>query len=213
MPVNQVGGESTREKIKTAAAEIFIEKGYAAARMQEIADRAQANKAMIYYYFSSKDALFESIIREAFEELFSMFTGLQQGPECDLPTLIARLVHTHFHFLQTHPQLPRLIARELNSDNPIPQKVLTDVIRRHGKERLESLQNMLSRAISDGRLRSVDVKHTLWNIVSLNVFTFIVSPVFQNVWPEEYKNSDRLMKKREKAIVDLILYGILPRKG
>lgn len=209
--IRQTGAGSTREKIKSAAAEVFIEKGYAAARMQEIADRAHANKAMIYYYFSSKDALFESIIREAFEELFSIFSGIQEAPESNPEKVISEIVHMHFQFLLSHPQLPRLLARELNSDNPIPQKVLTDVIKSHGRERLDGLQRFFTKAISAGQLRPVDVKQTLWNIISLNVFTFIVSPVFQNVWPEEFEHYNRLMKKREKAIVDLILHGILPR--
>jgi TetR/AcrR family transcriptional regulator len=209
--LSKSGSGSTREKIKAAAGQVFVEKGYAAARMQEIADRAGANKAMIYYYFSSKDELFEAIIREAFEELFGMFSELFDLQENDPKELIPRMVHVHFRFLLEHPHLPRMIARELNSGSPVPEKALADMVHRSGKQKLNSLQYIFSRAIHDGKMRSVDVKQTLWSIIALNVFSFIAAPVLQSAWPEEFKPFDKMMKKREKAVVDLILNGILPR--
>jgi TetR/AcrR family transcriptional regulator len=209
--ISKIKSESTREKIKAAAAQIFVEKGYAAARMQEIADRAGANKAMIYYYFSSKDELFEAIIREAFEELFGMFSELFDLRENDPKVFIPRLVHMHFRFLLEHPHLPRMMARELNSGSPVPQKVLADMMHRSGKQKLSSLQHIFSRAVQDGKMRHIDIKHTLWSIIALNVFSFIAAPVLQNAWPEEFRSLDKLMKKREKAVVDLILNGLVPR--
>ena len=111
---SSVDAGSTREKIKAAAGEVFVKKGYAAARMQEIANLAGANKAMIYYYFSSKEALFEAILREAFQELVIHLADLLELRETDPRRLIKRLVHVHFRFLLDHPQLPGLVARELS---------------------------------------------------------------------------------------------------
>ncbi|MDZ7635635.1 MAG: helix-turn-helix domain-containing protein [Bacteroidales bacterium] len=51
----------TKEKIFLAASEIFEEKGHSGARMQEIADRAGINKALLHYYFRSKDQLFKAV--------------------------------------------------------------------------------------------------------------------------------------------------------
>jgi len=63
--------ENMRDRIKQAAAEVFSERGFDGARMQEIADRAGANKAMIYYYFNSKEALFTAIFSENFTNLLN----------------------------------------------------------------------------------------------------------------------------------------------
>ncbi|MDZ7376237.1 MAG: TetR family transcriptional regulator [candidate division KSB1 bacterium] len=109
--------ETTREKIKAAALELFMERGYDGARMQEIADRAGANKALIHYYFSSKSELFEAIIRETFEELFRSFDEVEPSEIEDPSEMIARMVRTHFQFISDHPNLPRILVRELNSYN------------------------------------------------------------------------------------------------
>jgi AcrR family transcriptional regulator len=55
--------EATREKILAAALAEFSEKGIAGARVDAIATRAQVNKRMLYYYFGSKDELFQEILQ------------------------------------------------------------------------------------------------------------------------------------------------------
>jgi len=62
---------TTEEKIVEAARTIFIKKGLSGARMQEIADEAGINKAMLHYYFRSKDMLFEMIFRQSAQKLFA----------------------------------------------------------------------------------------------------------------------------------------------
>jgi TetR/AcrR family transcriptional regulator len=209
--VGAVEAETTREKIKAAATEIFLEKGYAAARMQEIADRAGANKAMIFYYFRSKDALFEAIIHEAFVEMFRLFSSFLEVEDMPIEQLIPRLVHLHLQFLSENAHLPKMMARELHSGNPIPQQVLAQMIHGNGRQNIRRLQDKVQQAISQGQIRNVDAKHVLWNIIALNLFNFIAEPVLSTIFPEEYKNRALLLEKREKAIVDMVLYGLLPR--
>lgn len=203
--------ETTREKIKLAALEIFVEKGYDGARMQEIADRAGANKAMIHYYFTSKDALFEAIIRETFEELFELYSQIwgvgDQPPE----ELIAKTVQAHFQFLSEHLYLPRIIVRELNSDNPIVESVMRDLFQQIGSNKIRQAVDTLAAGIKTGKLRTVDPKQTIWNIIGLNLFFFIAKPLLKAIWPEEFVDEDKLLARREKAIIDLLLNGLLPR--
>ena len=56
----------TEEKILEAAEQVFMKQGYDGSRMQAIADLAGINKAMLHYYFRSKDLLFERIFKEKF---------------------------------------------------------------------------------------------------------------------------------------------------
>jgi len=70
---------NTEEKILIAARQVFIEKGLAGARMQDIADRAEINKAMLHYYFKNKDMLFEVIFRETAGKLFPHFEKLMES--------------------------------------------------------------------------------------------------------------------------------------
>ena len=62
----------TEEKILEAAKKIFHRKGYKGARMQEIADEADINKALLHYYFRSKEKLFEAVFEDAFSGIMRM---------------------------------------------------------------------------------------------------------------------------------------------
>jgi AcrR family transcriptional regulator len=59
---------ATREKILNAATKIFARKGFDGARVEEIAQKAGVNKALIYYYFKSKEDILEEIMKQFLEE-------------------------------------------------------------------------------------------------------------------------------------------------
>ncbi len=203
--------ESTREKIKEAATAVFVERGYDGARMQEIADRAGANKAMIYYYFRSKDELFEAIFSETFATLFEMFAKLFDVPAFNPQQLVPQLVHIHLDFLQAHPHLPRMLAREIHSNNPIVDRVVQQLFTKSARPFLDQVQKRIVHAKKTGLIRDVDPVQTIWNLIALNLFTFLTQPIMSAAWPEKFADADRMLAEREKAIVDLLLYGLLPR--
>ena len=62
--------QNTEARILQAAREVFYRKGLGGARMAEIAEKAEINKAMLHYYFRSKDKLFSAIFKEAAKEVF-----------------------------------------------------------------------------------------------------------------------------------------------
>ncbi len=212
-PSQTVSG-STREKIKTAAAEEFIERGFDGSRMQAIANRAGANKAMIYYYFHSKEALFEAIVRETFEELFSLFSEIQPEREIDPETLIPRIVHVHTQFLLEHPHLPKMMIRELHTGHPIVEKVLKQLFANMKRGQYAGFLKVFEAAAKAKKIRKVDPQQTIWNIVALNIFYFVARPFLNAGWPEVFntKSEREILSQREKAVADLLLYGLSTRK-
>lgn len=67
--MDKIKTENTETEILIAAKEIFQQKGMAGARMQEIADKAKINKALLHYYYRSKQLLFEAVFKSAFSLL------------------------------------------------------------------------------------------------------------------------------------------------
>ena len=61
---------STEEKIMEAAKIVFMKYGLYGARMQDIADKAGINKALLHYYFRSKERLFDKIFEQALSRYF-----------------------------------------------------------------------------------------------------------------------------------------------
>ena len=211
MDVIPVESGTTRARIKAAAAREFIEKGLDGARMQAIAERAGANKAMIYYYFQSKESLYAAIIREAFEEMFGLFAGIGPLESISIEEAIMRLVRVHFQFFAQNPHIPVLLARELHGGREIAYDVFREVFEKVQSDLMIGFREFIIRNKKTGQVRDVDPVQTIWNIIALDLFYFITKPVLDIIWPELAGQGERLLAKREKAIVDLLLNGLLPR--
>ncbi len=203
--------ENMRDRIKQAAAEVFAERGFDGARMQEIADCAGANKAMIYYYFDSKEALFTAIFTESFTTILQLFNSVFQVEAIDPKVVIPQLVHHHLDFLDRHPELPRMIIREIQSGNPVVEKLVRASFSRLSGQ-LHILRDEMAVGIRKGRIRDVDPLQTVLNLVALNIFIFVARPILTAAFPEEFSDAGRMLAEREKAIVDLMLYGLVPRQ-
>lgn len=205
-----IRSDSTREKIKAAAADEFIERGFDGARMQAIADRARANKAMIYYYFHSKEALFEAVIRETFEELFSLFEEIQPDKNIDPQKMIPQVVHIHMQFLNDHPYIPKIMIRELHSGNRIPEKVIRELFAELKRGKYFNFIKVFELGAKTGKIRKVDPLQTIFNIVAMNLFYFVARPFLQAGWPELFAgfSEEDILKAREKAVSDFILHAL-----
>ncbi len=70
---------SAEQRILSAAKKIFVAKGMTGARMQDIADAAGINKALLHYYFRSKEKLFETIFKEAVQGFLPRVNQILQG--------------------------------------------------------------------------------------------------------------------------------------
>ncbi len=107
-----VGSQSdTHDKLLSAATEVFVEKGFSGARVDEIARRAGANKAMIYYHFGPKRALYQAVLLGLFARVLEEVErlGAVADPLERLRGFYARLVE----LFTEQPALPRLMAREI----------------------------------------------------------------------------------------------------
>jgi TetR/AcrR family transcriptional regulator len=211
--VTESTAESTRDKIKAASVEEFVDRGFDGARMQAIADRAGANKAMIYYYFQSKEGLFEVIIRETFGELFANLSNLRPERVTDLESLIREVVHLYTMFLTDHPYLPKIMVRELHAGHSVVRKTMAEMFAELKAGRYADLLHLVDAGVKTGQIRDVDPLQTIWNIVALNLFFFVARPALEAGWPELFqeKAEQQILAEREKAVADLILYGLVPR--
>ena len=106
----------TRDRIFKAASDIFEEKGFDGTRMQEIADRAGINKALLHYYFRTKDqlfaAVFQVLLKKMFEKIISIFME-----DISFKDKIRKFFDEHIEILIKNPKLPIFLLNEI-SHNP-----------------------------------------------------------------------------------------------
>jgi TetR/AcrR family transcriptional regulator len=168
---------------------------------------------MIYYYFRSKEALFEAVLRETFEELFVRFSEIQPEVDPDPRNLIPQIVHLHLRFLAEHPAIPKILLREMHSSRAVVPRVLGEIFGKIKTDRYPALIRVFEAGVRSGKIRDVDPLQTILNILSMNIFYFIAKPVLSAGWPDVFAGvpEERLLEIREKAVSDLVLNGILPK--
>ena len=109
----------TKEKIISAAIEVFAEKGKHGARMEQIAAKAKVNKAMLYYYFSSKDNLFyevlKSIIQNIFQHMSSTFNLFIIYDESPIDKL-KRIVNAQFEVFSQNSNFAKILLLALANE-------------------------------------------------------------------------------------------------
>ncbi len=187
---------NTEARIYEAARKVFLKKGLAGARMQEIADEAGINKALLYYYFRNKEKLFEGIFNEV---IMRLSTGLQSMFEMDISVVdkLKEFVNIYVDVLIENHYLPLFVLNEMNCHPEKFSNMLNEKIAVHIKKFLFQVQ----REMDEGSIRSCNPGHLLLNILGLIIFPFAVYPVMKNITGNDLlSETDTFLKDRKKEI-------------
>lgn len=103
----------TEELILDAAMKVFTRKGFAAARMEEIAKEAGINRALLHYYHRDKQTMFNRIFESRFKEFFKGLFVIFESDNISLFEKIKRMVDHEISTLIKHPDLARFIITEI----------------------------------------------------------------------------------------------------
>jgi AcrR family transcriptional regulator len=195
---------NTEEKILIAAREVFIEKGLAGARMQDIADRAEINKAMLHYYFKNKDMLFEVIFRETAGKLFPHFEKLMES-DLNFFDKIRSIVSSYIEMIIQNPYLPLFVMNEMNKNPEIGIKTFFEA-QKPGF--VKKFRESIDENIKAGLIQPINPIHLIINIFSMCAFPFIAKPMIKlltGVEDEQFKN---LMEQRKVLVAEFIINSI-----
>ncbi len=167
----------SREKILDAARVVFHRAGFDGARMQDIADSARINKALLHYYFRSKDDLFEAVFQESFRTNFLPIIEVMQ---LDLPLeeKVTRFVNAYISTIQIHPYIPGFVIHELNR-NPDRMAALAVSMNRVA---VATFIEQLKQGMEAGLYREMDPRQALVSLLSMMLFPFIAAPVVKGIF-------------------------------
>ncbi len=160
--------ESTEDKLKTAAAKVFMEKGFDGTTTRDIAKEAGLNCALMNYYFRSKEKLFENVFSDMSRMFFHGLIEILNKP-LGIREKIMEMIDHDFKMFKENPGLSNFIINELHR-NPerLLQTTLQNSILHH-----EVFENQLKEAILAGQIRDIDFKHILILIPSNVQFIFL----------------------------------------
>jgi TetR/AcrR family transcriptional regulator len=195
-------GSETRSAILAAAARNFARAGLGGARTEAIAAAAGVNKAMLYYYFKSKDLLYAEVLESHFKEFHRRAMEVL-GEKGSAGSTVLRFVETHFDFISSQRDYPRLFQQMMMTDAQrgarLVRKYLVPVSRK--------LFEVVQRGRRTGEFRRLDSRHVVISLVALNVFYFSTAPVMKMVTRIDPYSAANL-KHRKDEVLAFVRYGL-----
>ncbi len=196
--------KSTEEKILSAAKNVFISKGMAGARMQDIADEAGINKALLHYYFRNKEKLFEVIFMEAAQKLFPKINSIF---ESDAP-LFKKIEHFCEEYTTTmseNPYLPLFVLNEISRD---PENFVNTISDKKGFPSPQKFLEQVEKEVKMGTIKKISPLHLLINMISLCIFPFVGKAMIQFINSLDELQFRNMMIQRKKEVSKFIIDSI-----
>ncbi|MBX2876732.1 MAG: TetR family transcriptional regulator [Saprospiraceae bacterium] len=165
--------KDTEQKIKEAARTIFQEKGFAATRTREIAERAGMNLALLNYYFRSKQKLYDIIMTETMQTFFGGVIKILDNQDTSIEEKIEAFVTHYIDLLQENANVPHFILTNIREN---PEGYL-EKIGALEKAKSSFFFQQFIQAAMDGKVPPINPIHLMLNLIGLVVFPFLAKPM------------------------------------
>jgi AcrR family transcriptional regulator len=196
--------KQTEERIFDAATIEFIEEGMAGARMQNIADRAGINKALLHYYFRTKEHLFEAVFTFLSQKLFAKFSPIFEET-LTLGEKIRFFYNEHISFLQENPKLAGFIICEINRKPERIKKILASV---DFEKFLDEIFIHHSDEMKQYNINKENLPQVLTTIVSLSVFPFAAKGILDAIFSKIGVDYNKYIEERKVFAADFVLKAL-----
>jgi AcrR family transcriptional regulator len=204
----EIENTNTEQIILEAAEKVFMDKGYAGAKMTEIAKVAGVNHAMLHYYFRTKENLFNQV----FEKKAGFFlSAFKEAFQSDLPFLekIKRSVEIHFDKIGENPKIPMFILREVVTNKEKRDFILKRIVPASAFVFVE-LERLIDEEIAKGAIPPIKPVDLILNIASLNVLTYIAAQVYFDLEKGMNEETRNFLAQRKQNNVEVILRSLKP---
>ena len=197
--------EDTEARILSAATHVFRTKGRDGARMQDIANEAGINKALLHYYFRSKDLLFERVFRDSTTAYFARLNEILRA-EDDLFTKIRQLCKAYITQSMENPFIAVFILGEVHRN---PEGFLRKMFTSTGnRPDYNLIRQQIRKEVRSGNIRNVSAEQLMMNILSLSIFPTIARPMMQEIMGMDDAAFREAMEERIRTIPELVIGSI-----
>jgi AcrR family transcriptional regulator len=198
--------QETRDRILNAAERVFIRKGTASGRTQEIADEAGVNKALVHYYFGTKAALADGIFARALGTLVPRIFGILADPSRDIEQKVPAIVKEQIDFHTAHPYLAGYMVSELHAH---PERIAR-MVTAHGRIPLDVLRRQLQEGAKAGKLRRISPEQFVANMMGLLLFPFAIRTALCRLLGFDSERWEAFLEERRRILPDFVMGGLRP---
>ncbi len=186
---------STQQRILEVATNVFYQKGLAGARMQEIADLSGINKAMLHYYYRTKEQLFDKVFQKTFSTYIESVSRLLKNT-LPLKEKLWHFIDEVMDLLQKYPYIPVFILHELNQN---PDRV-ADLFALNDSINFEEFKKEVAREVRKGNIKKVKAEQLFTDLIALTVLPFIAQPILCKVMSKNQQQYTQFLQERKKDL-------------
>jgi TetR/AcrR family transcriptional regulator len=200
--------EESRAAILKAAVAEFAEHGIAGARTDAIARAAHVNKALLYYYFEDKDALYEAVLDHVFSGLRARVMPVL---ESKLPPRqkVLEYLGAYFDYIAANPRFPRVVQAEWMRSGAGSAR-MQRVAKEYFRPIFRKLTDLLREGIEAEEFRAVNPMDFLPSVVGVIIFYFGAAPLMKTLLKVDPLSVERI-RERRAFVLDFISAALFVR--
>jgi len=201
--------EESRAAILQAAVREFATEGVSGARTDAIARAAKVNKALLYYYFKDKEALYGAVLDQVFGGLTQ---SIHEALSRDLPPSQRILAYAaaHFDYIASNPLYPRIVQTEMMRAGRGRPAQFERIVNQYFRPTFTQIAKTIGDGISQGEFRDVDPMNFIPSMISVTVFHFTSAPVLRMMTGADPLSPEWLSQRRA-AVLDFISAALFVR--
>jgi len=192
---------NTEQRILEAAKQVFMQKGMKAATTQEIADIAGVNKALLHYYFRSKEKLHLAVFQDIMNVSLPGIAGVMISYQ-PLAQRIRNFVSGYINLLNTNNYLVYFLVHEIQQN---PERL----IQQFNHFEPQRFIRIINHSLHKENIRHVSAIDLMVNMVSLCAFSFIISPLLNNIiFKDDEEKAGQFFRRRKQVVSDFIINSL-----
>jgi TetR/AcrR family transcriptional regulator len=202
-------GADTKARILAAADAVFMRRGIDGARMQEIADRAGVNKALLHYHFRSKDDLARAVwLRIASSFLPHIFETM--ASDAALGGKIDQFVDAYLTRLKRHPYIPAYVLGETARRPELVSALFSSGRGAAARRMVRKLREQIAEEVGKGSMAQVTAEQFMATLVGACVFPFAARPLIAAALGVGPRSFDAFIERRRKELPAFLKRGLRP---
>src|SRR5262252_3220259 len=213
MPRGKGRDGDTEHRILDAAHAVFVRRGTAGARMQEIAAEADVNQALLHYYFRNKEQLAEAAFARAARGFMPAVVQVIAS-DGDLEDKVRRVIDLEIAHLSRAPYLPGYIIGEVTHHPERAAQLIAAVTglapSELGPRVLGALRRQIRSRVKAGVMRDIAPESFIVNLMALCIFPFAVRPMVQAMLGMGDRGFEQFMMRRREQLPDFFLGALRP---
>ena len=203
----------TEQRILDAAHAVFVRRGTAGTRMQEIAAEAGVNQALLHYYFRNKEQLAQAAFERAAKGFMPAVVGVIASGG-DLEDKVRRIVDLELEHLARAPYLPGYIIGEVTHHPERAAQLIAAVTglapQDLGPRVLGTLRREIEARVEAGTMRPIAPESFIVNLMALCIFPFAVRPMIQAMLGLDDRRFGQFITRRRRDLPAFFLGALRP---